>query len=146
LRNRTTSLRRRCLKNTTSFFAVSMFAVACGFLARAETVTVGNNGGPTNSFPFGTPASQSNAYLGEYQQLYANNQFSGSIIISTIAFASSATNLPPTPEVLNLTISLSATSATYYSLSTNYAANEDADNRQVFAGTIAFTPKRYQYL
>ncbi len=103
--------------------------------AHATPIIIGSSS-PGNAFPFGVPAGAANAYLGEYQQIYAATAFGGPLTISEIAFAS----LPGAGLATSISdavvLGLGTTSATPAAPSTNYAANKRADFQQVFSGTI----------
>jgi hypothetical protein len=100
--------------------------------AVADTIIIGGTNS-NNFFPFGT-----NAYVGEYQQIYASSRFSGPVTISEIDFATrpgSAGNM----RNLNFTLGLSSTAASVAAPGTNYAANKGPDFTTVFSGPFAFT-------
>lgn len=100
-------------------------------IASAGTITVGTFDS-INAAPFDVLI-----YSGEYQQLYVSSDFAGPVTINSLGFAEGS--LSGSGETINVTISLSTTSATPSTLSTNYAANKGPDFTQVFSQTISYT-------
>jgi hypothetical protein len=115
-----------------AIFCLVLCLVALPVLA--DTIILGNppDPGSGNSFPFGS------AYNAEYQQVYANSAFSGAISITDIYLYNTQFNsgAGSTPSG-TYTINLSSTTAGVGSLSGSFAANEGADETQVFNGSIA---------
>ncbi len=108
------------------------FALLLAIPAIAD-VTVGLPAdlGSGNCFPWGC------AYNAEYQQLYAQSAFPGTITITDLEFYNTqydnnAAQLPTG----NWAISLSTTSAGLNTLSGNFASNLGADNTAVWSGNI----------
>ena len=86
-----------------------------------------------NTFPFENVGAF--IYSGTYQQVYSKSVFTGPVVISEIAFASTGFGGSATYN-LNLNISLSTTSAAVNGLSTNYSSNRGADFTPVFSGDL----------
>ena len=101
--------------------------------AVASTIVIGNppDSGSGNSFPFGS------AYNAEYQQVYANSDFSGAIQITDLFLYNTQFNSGATQTTAGTyTVHLSSTSAGVGSLSATFANNIGTDNTQVFSGSI----------
>ena len=104
--------------------------------ASADGTLIANSpadSGTGNCYPFGCP------YDAEYQQVYANSQFTvGTFTITKLVFYNTQRNGgAATLTSGTWTISLSTTSATPATLSPTFAANIGADNRQVFSGNLS---------
>ena len=115
-----------------AIFCLVLCLVALPVLA--DTIVIGNppDPGAGNSFPFGSP------YNAEYQQVYANSNFSGGpISITDIYLYNTQVNTGATSTPTgNYTVSLSSTDAGVGTLSGNFSANLGGDNTQVFSGSI----------
>jgi hypothetical protein len=85
-----------------------------------------------NCYPFGC------AYNGEYQQVYNNGQFGGTITITSLEFFNTQVNYfnPSTMNSGSWTISLSTTSADWNSLDPTFANNIGGNNTVVFSGNL----------
>ncbi len=100
----------------------------------AANVTVGlpADAESGNCYPFGC------AYSGEYQQVYASNQFSGPITITNLEFFNKQFNSGATAMNSGTwTISLSTTSADWNTLSGIFSSNIGSNNTQVFSGNLS---------
>jgi hypothetical protein len=87
--------------------------------------------GTGNCYPFGC------AYSEEYQQIYNNGQFGGTITITSLEFFNTQINTGATAMNSGTwTISLSTTSADWNSLSSVFANNIGPDNTLVFSGNL----------
>src|SRR5260370_13920921 len=98
---------RRNFRWFSPYFYTSVAVLLVTSQASANTI-IGIPDAPDNVFPFGT-----NAYVGEYQQLYSNLAFPAPVSITGLGFASSPVGgNAGLSRTLNLTLSLSPTSAT----------------------------------
>src|ERR1022692_277409 len=118
--------------NKTLATIVVCLALLIAIPAMAD-VTVGlpPDPGSGNCFPWGC------AYNAEYQQVYAQGQFSGTITIAGLEFYNTQVNNGSTSlPTGNWAISLSTTSYDVNTITGNWAANEGADNTAVWSGNI----------
>jgi hypothetical protein len=118
--------------NKTLATVIVCLALLMAIPAMAD-VTVGlpPDPGSGNCFPWGC------AYNAEYQQVYAQGAFSGSITITGLQFYNTqfnslSTQLPSG----NWAISLSTTSVDVNTISSNFASNLGGDNTAVWSGNI----------
>ncbi len=114
----------------TSLAAVAAF-VAFSAPAAATTTVVGAGSGG-NCFPFGCALSGQTSTV--YQQVYAASSFGTSPILLTglgFKFASG------TPNSGTYTLSLSTSRNPVNGLSTTFANNIGANNKQIYSGTLA---------
>jgi hypothetical protein len=92
-------------------------------LAMADTIVIGGTNSP-NAFPFGAGAGPYTYQAGgEYQQIYNSARFSGPVMITQIAFASSSVNRSPGTNIYNFRLGLGTTSSTPGSPNSSFAAN-----------------------
>lgn len=108
--------------------------------AKADMITIGNPSPlQANVAPFGEASYSGHSY----QEVYSASAFSGPVQITDIAFgtfSNNGGNPKVTSSVLNVTLSLSSTSASPNTLVAGYPPNRGADYTQVFSGTQLFTP------
>jgi PEP-CTERM motif len=121
------------MKRTLACLVLCLGVLVALPLMADQVVIIGNppDTGSGNCFPFGC------AYNAEYQQVYASGSFSGPITITDIEvyntqFNSEATQTPSG----TYTINLSTTQVGVNTISGNFAANEGADETNVFTGSI----------
>jgi hypothetical protein len=108
-----------------ALFAVSVTAKADVFVGLPADFNAGN------CYPFGC------AYNGEYQQVYASNQFSSPVVIIGLEFFNTQVDFGATSlNSGNWAISLSTTGAAYNTLSPNFASNIGGNNTLVFTGDL----------
>ena len=118
-----------------------MIGLAGGQVEAASVVAGGT--GSFNNFPFG--AAINNVYMGEYQQIYSSTVFPSALDITSVAFASDGSpgnGGSGTQGTVNLTVSLSTTSASPTAASTTYADNRGPDFTTVFSGSVTYTPQK----
>ena len=110
--------------------AVSAVAALAAMPAQAATIVVGNGTGG-NGFPFGSGGFGDKT---QYQQVYNKTSFSAPIAIQSVSFRRSSGGTTLASGTVKL--SASTTNAAVDALSTDFASNIGADNRQVFSGTL----------
>ena len=118
--------------NKTLATIVVCLALLIAIPAMAD-VTVGlpPDPGSGNCFPWGC------AYNAEYQQVYAQSAFSGTITITNLEFYNTQVNSGSTQlPTGNWAISLSTTSAGVNTISSTFASNLGVDNTLVWSGNI----------
>lgn len=118
-------------KNIFSSFAVAAVLLAGGPAFADTIVGLPALTGTGNCYPFGC------AYNNRYQQVYTSGAFSGSMVITGLEFFNTSYNSYATALNTGLwSISLSTTSTDWNTLSSTFASNVGADNKQVFDGDI----------
>jgi hypothetical protein len=124
--------------NTRRLLCLALFASLASICtnAKADSILIGN-ASSGNDFPFGTPT-----YLGEYQQVYSQADFTGPVQINSISFFSDPgySNQSITGTyTLDFSTTSASTSRGAGGLSTNYASNIGSDNALFFTGPVINT-------
>jgi hypothetical protein len=116
-----------------AFLCVALCLLAVPMFAGTIIISNPPDSGSGNSFPFGS------AYNAEYQQVYANSNFSGGpISITDIFLYNTQFNSGATSTTSgNYTVNLSSTTVGVGTITGNFAGNEGADETQVFNGSIS---------
>ena len=121
--------------------AVAVFLVL-GVPLTADTLTVGDNGGPgaANINPFGSsgaPAPGNYSALATFQEIYSAAEFPGAITITALSFApASGVGGTDGSFVDTLSLALGTSAQPVASPSATYSDNRSSDFTTVFDGTV----------